>query len=300
MIPKFPNFKKLELGDKEYIESFTKNFPPYSDYNFASMWSWDTRRNAKWSDLNGNLVIQFDDYVTQEPFVSFFGTSHINETIELLLDFAQDHKLSKRLRLISEEVIKLTDVAKYKILPDIDSFDYVLSTKLISSLEGKKLYSRRKFVKQFLDRYSHKVDVGPLSVGLRDQIIDCADRWIENKTQTKKAFNHNEREAIHRILNIPASAAQLICVRIHINDNLEGFSILEIVNNEWAIAHFEKENFEFRGIGAFLKQQEGKFLHSRGINYLNLEQDLGIIQLREAKRRYLPINYLKKYTVSLP
>ena len=30
MIPKFPKFKKLEITDKDDIESFTKNYPPYS------------------------------------------------------------------------------------------------------------------------------------------------------------------------------------------------------------------------------------------------------------------------------
>lgn len=43
MIPKFPEFKKLELSNKEEIENFTSKFPPYSDFNFVSMWCWDFR-----------------------------------------------------------------------------------------------------------------------------------------------------------------------------------------------------------------------------------------------------------------
>ncbi len=35
MLPQFPQFKPLELTDKEDIENFTKNFPPYSDFSFS-------------------------------------------------------------------------------------------------------------------------------------------------------------------------------------------------------------------------------------------------------------------------
>ena len=43
MLPEFPQFKKLELSDKEEVEKFTSKFPPYSDFNFVSMWSWDIK-----------------------------------------------------------------------------------------------------------------------------------------------------------------------------------------------------------------------------------------------------------------
>ena len=67
MIPQFPEFKSLELSDKKDIESFTKRFPPYSDFNFVSMWSWDIKEEIRISQLNGNLVVRFTDYLTGKP-----------------------------------------------------------------------------------------------------------------------------------------------------------------------------------------------------------------------------------------
>lgn len=64
MISEFPQFKKLELADKKDIEKFTSKFPPYSDFNFVSMWSWDIRGEMRVSQLNGNLVVRFTDYLT--------------------------------------------------------------------------------------------------------------------------------------------------------------------------------------------------------------------------------------------
>lgn len=57
MIPEFPEFKKLELSDEEKIEKITKKFPPYSDFNFVSMWSWNIYNTVTISQLKKNLVV---------------------------------------------------------------------------------------------------------------------------------------------------------------------------------------------------------------------------------------------------
>ncbi len=36
MIPKFPNFKKIELSDRADVEKFTLKYPPYSDFKKLS------------------------------------------------------------------------------------------------------------------------------------------------------------------------------------------------------------------------------------------------------------------------
>lgn len=86
MIPEFPEFKKLELSDKKDIEQFTSKFPPYSDFNFVSMWSWDIKGEMRVSQLNDNLVVRFTDYLTGEPFYSFLGNNKVNDTAEKLLE----------------------------------------------------------------------------------------------------------------------------------------------------------------------------------------------------------------------
>ncbi|OGY35168.1 MAG: hypothetical protein A3E36_00640 [Candidatus Andersenbacteria bacterium RIFCSPHIGHO2_12_FULL_45_11b] len=77
MIPKFPEFKPLEMTDREEIIGYTSKFLPYSDFNFTSMWSWDIDGKIMVSELNGNLVVNFSDYVTSEPFYSLIGDNDI-------------------------------------------------------------------------------------------------------------------------------------------------------------------------------------------------------------------------------
>ena len=53
---------KIEFIDvtselKAEIESFTHRFDTYSDFNFFSLYSWDTVSNRKISKLDNNLVV---------------------------------------------------------------------------------------------------------------------------------------------------------------------------------------------------------------------------------------------------
>ena len=73
MIPEFPQFKPLTLSDKEGIERITQKYPPYSDFNFMSMRSWDIKGKIKISKFNNNLVARFTDYLKGNPFFSFLG-----------------------------------------------------------------------------------------------------------------------------------------------------------------------------------------------------------------------------------
>src|SRR6185369_9800822 len=98
MLPKFPEFKKLELSDKADIEAITNKYPPYSDFNFTSMWCWDTRGEMMVSELNNNLVVKFADYITGEPFYSFIGTNDTNDTVRQLIGLATTQGIKPRLK----------------------------------------------------------------------------------------------------------------------------------------------------------------------------------------------------------
>ena len=73
MIPKFPQFKKIELSDRVDVEAHTSLFEPYSDFEFTCLWTWDMKGERMISELNNNLVVRFTDYNTHNPFLSFLG-----------------------------------------------------------------------------------------------------------------------------------------------------------------------------------------------------------------------------------
>ena len=121
MLPQFPQFKKLELSDKEDVEAITSKFPPYSDFNFVSMWSWDVKGEMRISMLNGNLAVRFNDYLTGHPFYSFLGDNNVSKTVDVLLNFSIEEELKPKLYLVHEYVNFKLDKRKFIAEEDLDN-----------------------------------------------------------------------------------------------------------------------------------------------------------------------------------
>lgn len=288
------------MQDKNTIEAIAKQYPPYSDYNFVSLWCYNTKNSVEISILNENLVIKFLDYFGIEHFYSFLGNKKTEETIDTLLTHSQKNNIAKELILIPE--INLSSDKKvfenFLITEDADNFDYILSVNEISKLTGNKFGPKRNFVNRFLKNYPEAtVDIFDINdPKLQKQMEELFCTW-EKQTSRDRSETNNELVAILRLLE-SAYNFDLMCTGIFIKNHLIAYSIDEILKDNYGIIHFEKADTSYVGIFQYLKQQTAKHLDKLGCKYINYEQDLGIPGLRKAKQSWRPIGYLKKYTIS--
>jgi hypothetical protein len=146
-IPLFPDFKPLEFIDQFAVESWVKQFRPYSDFNFVSLWCWNTENNIELSWLNDNLVVKFKDYGSPRRFYSFLGTNDVVATTLTLCEAAREAGLDSRLQLIPETIVaaapELSDWVQ--VAGDRGQFDYVVSTQEWASIgrnSGVRVRSR--------------------------------------------------------------------------------------------------------------------------------------------------------------
>ncbi len=298
MIPEFPEFKKIELSDKEEIEKFTSAYPPYSDFNFVSMWSWDTSGEMRISKLNGNLVVKFIDYLTKESFYSFIGNNNVEDTVDTLTEYSTQNNDGAKLKLIHEEVKIPEDNDDYILIPDQDNFDYVYNVADLYNCAGGKYETQRNLINRYRKQCSENTVVlsDTLST-LEDQILKLDESWVKNKSKTDGVLEFkNELEALKRIFSIKNS--DLITTCLFSEGKLIGFCINELLpNSEYAIAHFAKADVNYPGIYSYLLNQNCKFLIEKGKKYLNYEQDLGLPELRYSKNSFKPEFFLKKFTI---
>lgn len=302
MIPTFPNFKKLELTDKEEVEKFTSKFPPYSDFNFTSLWIWDTNGERMLSKLNENLVVCFTDYLTGKPVFSFLGTNKIEQTTQSIIDFAKKTKASSVLCFVPEEIAKNLSNSGFYVEEDRDNFDYIFSTSQLSTFRGIKYKTKRHEVNKFLTLYPNVVFKSENSINpiLREHIINLLQKWTVKKESNREVENlgfEGENKALHKMLQMENK--NLLIFTCFLNDNLIGFEIDELLLPKYAVAHFSKVDTLYRGINDFLNMKLSQYLKNKGAEFCNWEQDLGIENLRKSKMSYCPVNFLKKYKVSL-
>lgn len=302
MIPEFPNFKEVSFDDKDAVESFTHKFKPYSDFNFISLWAWDTNGRRRISVLNDNLVVLFTDYQTEKPFISFLGNTRVEETVEILLAYAEKERMPTILSFIGQETVNALQNTQLLIEEDPVNFDYVFSTTEHALLQGNKYSSKRHLVKKFIQENPNaRYEVERLSdEAIQEQLISTLRKWGSNKILNGKDYDFKHEEiAISRLLKVLRNKnSKLILSYISLNQGMLGFSIDEILPEGYAISHFAKANTEYRGIYEFLNQQVAHYLQDIKIAFWNWEQDLGAKSLQTVKSSYRPITFLKKYKVS--
>lgn len=299
MIPSFPKFKKLELSDKKDVENLTSKFPPYSDFSFVSMWAWDIKGEMCISELYGNLVVRFTDYLTGKPFYSFLGNNKVNETTEKLLELSKREGLKPQLKLVPEEAVNDLDLSKFKVEEDRDHFDYMYSLGELKDLMGGKFAKKRNQVALFVKNYP-KIEVK--TIDLKDEniqggIMNLFLEWLKKKIEKEEVFESHEEVAVSRLL-LSNSTCSLVGIGVFLDKKLIGFFINELTNSENVVAHASKIDRSFIGINSFLIKKNAEILFSLGKRTFNYEQDLGIGNLRIAKERFRPTHFLKKYKLT--
>jgi len=295
-LPQFPKFKKLELSDADAIRSFTSQFEPYSDFNFVSLWTWNIEDKAEISQLNGNFVIKFNDYVSGEPFLSFLGRSKVATTAKTLINYCKLKKIDTTLQLIPDTTAKMFKSKRWKVEEDRDGFDYVFKLDKMVRMQGKAYFNKRKNINKF--RRIHKnykiKKVNLREAGQVEKLKRISYKWFKNKKGDTA-----EKQAIERALENFNSLDNVFTYVLSLGSKPITFFIGERINSKNAIGHYIKADYDIKDASNFLTYMVAKNLHDSGCKYVNFEQDLGIEGLRRSKLQWQHDKYLKKYEVCL-
>ena len=296
--PIFPEFKKLEIEDREWMDEYIQPYPPYSDFNLVRLWRWNVDEKAEISLYKDNLIIKFFDYITSEPFYTFMGRENIGQTIRFLFDLIHREKFIPQIRFIPELVLKkkLLNHSRYQIRQDRDNFDYIFDLKTVAEMRGltykKKRWAYHKFIR---DNPVEVIVLNQLKTEVKKNIIKFFNKWIILKNLSRKEYI-NELTALKRCLNLTdlIKLDVLICLK---DKEIVAFSINQQISQNYAIGHFAKADTKYTKIWDYLFVTTSMYYYQQGIKLLNLQQDLGIEGLRIAKESWHPSSFLKKYTI---
>lgn len=293
MIPDFPKFKRVELSDQKEIEAITGSLAPYSDYNFMSLWSWNTTGGIAASLLHGNLVVRFMDYLTGLPFYSFLGTKEVTAIAHELLRLSVNEGLPTTLKLLPEASVTGIDAGIFTIAEDRDGFDYIYGIDTFLEMKGGAFEAKRKQLRHFENTFSSEVVQLDLSHPLvKDQVMELCHEWARFKMEKgSNEYFHNEFLALLRYLNV-ACTADAIALGVYHDRRLIAISFGENNKGGYHTCHFQKAlTSQYKGLNVFLVREVAKALATKGMWFINWEQDLGIPGLRESKQSYQPCTF---------
>jgi hypothetical protein len=293
-IPTYPTFKEVRLTDKEAIDVIVKKFPPYCDFNFSNIYNWsDPDFPTTVSLFKRCLIFCMRDFTSKEEIVSFIGKDYLGNLTKKLV--AKHKKLS----LVPDCVFlqESPPTENFIITGDRDSYDYIMSLANFSDLKGGKYKTIRKIIHRVRKVYP-KLKVSLLDLensNHKKQITDLFIKWAMLKGITKKDFER-EQTAICRFMDT-AKLYNLANVGIYVDNGLAGFTLNEI-NGKYAMGGYGKTDLTLEGISDILEHETAKVLLKYGCRFLNYEQDLGILGLREHKLSLKPAKFLKKYVIA--
>lgn len=193
---------------------------------------------------------------------------------------------------ISEEWLQAFDRERYDFSFSDGDMDYVFTSDKIATYKGKKLHNKRNLLQQFYTQYRH--EALPLLPERRGDALKILDRWQE---ETGLAQSETDYQACVEALSLQNEL--LLCGGIYYaDDEPVGFILGEGINSEMFALHFAKGLRSIKGVYQFMYNNCASVLHQH-YTYVNFEQDLGKLPLRQAKSSYVPDMMIRKYRVRL-
>ncbi len=288
-------FEPVTLKKQQaYIDYLTRCPQRSSDYSFLNIWGWATEYGLQWSWEDELVWIRQTH--PQERFWAPMGAWH---TINWAERFRRDSAHQSSFIRIPEALAQAWDRQLGKqadISEDRGNWDYIYTVTDLIELKGNRYHKKKNLVNQFKKKYDYSY------VSMRSEHIDRAramqEDWCTWRDCESVELLDAENRAIVRILDdwdhlIGGKGGGLM-----VDGALVAYTVAEELTENTVVVHFEKGDTAYKGVYQAINQI---FLENSagGYEFVNREQDLDDDGLRKAKMSYLPVDFVRKYQVTL-
>jgi hypothetical protein len=289
VIPQYPGSRSIDLNDKELFDAAFKKFPPQiSEYTFTNLYAWRQPHGISVSQYRGYTLVSSRQN-GKNVFYPPIGPDPAKIIKEILLqDDVEFFNVTK------EIADKISGEEQFLTESDRDNWDYLYKIKDLIELKGGNYSSKRNFIRRFKSEQEFEYLALP-SERLSGACREFENIWCEAKNCDIDPGLNAERQAfyemIERLLNF-----NLICGAIRVNDRVCAAAIAERLNKDTMVMHILKALPDITGLYQVMLNE---FLsrNSKGFEYLNMEEDLGVEGLRKSKESYKPFKMVEKYRV---
>lgn len=276
----------LTLKHQELLESRFRVLNIFlSEYTFANLYLFRKLHNYEVLSIDEELFIRG---ITRDGIPFIMLTMHpLQYSVDL---FNKALLYAKVLFPIPEEWLKYFDhFLKQASFKDEES-DYLFTRDKLALFPGRHLSKKRNLVTQLK---SHELRAENL-MEQKAQALEILQNWWEEHGEEQSTTDFNScAEAIENLQQLHLEGRI-----ITVDNHPAGFTIGEKVADDCFAVHFCKGMKSIKGLFQFLYQDLANS-QAKTYTWINLEQDLGIPTIREAKHSYAPDKYLLKWRVEL-
>ncbi len=286
--------KQIEINDKEVFKKYLDSSIINSEYQFSTLLVWSERYKFSYEEINNTLYIwgKQSDGSTQCYFP--LGQNSLEERIEHIIKVFDDLNEPINIRPLSKEMLTiLTPYIKGNFtIGSKDSYtDYIYDYSMLLSFNDIGYKQKRKDTKYFYNNY--KSTYMTLE---KENIENAICGLYEILKSSSLEIDKDEWNAYLRLFE-NFEKLDLRGGIIYINGKVAAISIGEVYFDNIMI-HMRRCDKRFRGIyPAMLQQLLRNEFTDREYKYINLQDDMGLLNIRKAKLSYRPVMLLKKYFI---
>lgn len=268
-----------------------------SDLSPTSLWIWRKPYEVAWT-IRGGLFCLRCCHLGETYYLPPVGPSYdrLPQVLQsLALDAAKSGN-SLRFRAVPYGLLGRLGVQAQKaasISEDRANWDYLYQTSDLVELKGRKYQTIRNQIHKFQN--SCQYHYLPLTPELFPQAEKVFFDWAGSRLN--EITVQDELSALHEAFEA-FDPLHLQGGIINIGDEAVAFAIGSLLRPDMAQIHFQKARPDMTGAYAVISHEHICNAWS-GTSLINWEDDLGLPGLREAKRRYHPIQMVEKYVVDL-
>ncbi|MEI6749426.1 MAG: phosphatidylglycerol lysyltransferase domain-containing protein [Bacteroidota bacterium] len=283
-------FKQVTIDDKEAIEFYLNKDSSIClcAFTFCSLVSWEKLYHYQWAVVDNTLLFKFTTVEDgQEHLLKPFGEFPFSLQ-ENIIRYAQslDYKLT--IFGASDEFMEhhATFAAHFDLVKIREFDNYLYLAENLALLKGRDYQSKRNLINQF--ETNNPWTSEPISA---DNIAYC--HQLLNTIYSSDDLNTDfylgyEVKALDFVLaHFALLGEEGLLIRA--DGRPVAFSIYERLNASTYVVHFEKALKEYKGLYQLVNRETAKHIVSKGIRYINREEDLGIEGLRKSKLSYHPV-----------
>jgi len=288
-------FEPIRLDrQKDYLELLAACPQVSSDYSFFNLWAWADEYGLRWA-WEDNMV-----WIRQtRPDILYWAPVGPWNRIDWSDRFEKNQNSPTIFIRVPEKLVASWRTS-LKNLATVEEerghWDYIYAVNDLTELKGNRYHKKKNLLNQFVKKYEYTYV--PFTAELIEQAMAMQEDWCTWRDCESSEILSAENKLISRILKDWEQLGGTLGGAIFVNGTMVAYTVAEGLTNETVVIHFEKGDTQYKGVYQAINQM---FLtHSaKHFSFVNREQDLNDEGLRKAKLSYLPIEFLRKYRVTL-
>ncbi|MBQ6662820.1 MAG: DUF2156 domain-containing protein [Firmicutes bacterium] len=292
------SFDDITAAERELMDAFFKGYDYQGcGYTFLNYYAWRGSYNLAWEVIDGYLcaLTLMEEEEGTLALMSMPMTKDGSYDIGRLRDCLNECRRRFReagiafaITVPAHMMHLLEEAFPGELQAEVsrDYSDYVYLKEKLVDLSGRALHKKKNHLNYFLCTYEY--EARPITPAMRDEVLALADeiKRVKELDPEETESIDSEYEAIAETLAL-LEQEKLYTVAVYVKGKLEAFAIGERLSDNTAVEHFEKANDAYRGLYQLVLREFCERLPEE-VLFVNREEDMGLLNLRQAKEALKP------------